>query len=264
MNAKNITRQLTTGFIRASGAYRYFNYTPMGSFEAGDLFLVGYPKSGNSWLQHLMTGVCYEVSMAEVSNRLVRELTPDIHLSAFYKRFREQGCFKSHHLPRREYRHVIYIVRDGRDAVNSYYHMLTGQGRQPELDSLIREGRHLFPSKWHEHVRQWLENPYGSRIHFVRYEDLHADPLWELRAICAFAGLERSENFLQQVIDHCGFRAMRTKEESALWDKNESWQADKYFVRKGEVGDYRKHIPEELVAYFEKESAAELRHFNYL
>jgi hypothetical protein len=57
---------------------------------------------------------------------------------------------------------------------------------------------------------------------------------------------------------------MRKKEESGLWDKKSSWGKGNYFLRKGEIGDYKNHMAPELIEAFNKKSESELKHFGFI
>ena len=259
----NFKKNIGGPIIKASGLYKYFGYTPMTQFQENDVFVAGFPKSGNTWMKHLMTGVMYNVTMGEVSNRLVRELTPDVHFFPFYKRYSNEMCFKTHYLPLSDHKRVIYIVRDGRDAMVSYYHMLRNMNQKADLEAMIKTGQSLFPCKWHQHVRAWIDNPFEADIHYLRYEDLRATTRDELRKICTFLELDRSDSMLDAIIKNCSFENMRKKEASGMWDKKKGWRADGHFIRKGQSGDFEKELSPELTDFFNKEAAAELQHFNY-
>ena len=52
--------------------------------------------------------------------------------------------FKSHHRPKAEYRRVVYLIRDGRDAMMSYYNFINQlHGRTHDLSGMVRDGESL-------------------------------------------------------------------------------------------------------------------------
>jgi hypothetical protein len=133
----------------------------MNDFDPNDIFTVGYPKSGNTWMQHLLAGLVFGIEPRLGPDSLVQDLVPDVHFSKFYKRYLTPTFFKTHDLPEPKYRRVIYLVRDGRDAMVSYFHHLAALGKRPDCLKLVATGEGLFPCRWHEHVEAWLKNPYG-------------------------------------------------------------------------------------------------------
>ena len=91
--------------------------TPIWETNPEDVFIVGYPKSGHTWLQNLVSGAVYGVDPARTPDRVIQELVPDIYERRFYRRSSTPMFFKSHELPKPEYKRVIYLLRDGRDAI---------------------------------------------------------------------------------------------------------------------------------------------------
>ena len=89
-----------------------------------DVVIVRYPKSGSTWFGALVAGVVHGVDIGLSPPSLLMELVPGMHSATYYRRFHTPMYFKSHNLPTPRYRRVIYILRDGRDAMVSYYHHL--------------------------------------------------------------------------------------------------------------------------------------------
>src|SRR5579883_412947 len=144
---------------------------------------------------------------------MVQYLVPDVHAVRWYKRHAKAMFFKSHWLPKPEYRRVIYLLRDGRDAMVSYLHYRQAlQGQEFNFLEFMENKELVFPCKWHEHVEAWRANPYQAEMMLVRYEDLKADPVKELRRMCEFAGLERPTQVLKLAAQSSSFERMQAKE----------------------------------------------------
>jgi hypothetical protein len=235
---------------------------PVSYSEPQDVFVAGYPKSGNTWMQQLLTGTVYGMDMHHVPDRLSQETVPDLHAKRFYKRFRDECLFKTHRLPHPRYRRVIHLVRDGRDVMASYFAMNENLGKDITLREMIEEGKGVHPCEWHEHTRQWIENPHDADLIRVRYEDLHTQPLPELRRVCSFLQIERDDSLLNRVIDGCSFDRMQEKEEKYGWE-NEDWPDDKRFVRRGKIGGYVDEISNDLIEVFENKAQDSLRDLGY-
>ena len=70
-----------------------------------------------------------------------------------------------------EYRRVVYLLRDGRDVMVSYFHHLRALGEiddDVDLLRLVRRGDTLFPSRWDRHVEAWERNPFGAEKITIR------------------------------------------------------------------------------------------------
>jgi Sulfotransferase domain len=193
---------------------------------------------------------------------LVQSLIPDVHETRFYRRFGTPTFFKTHHLPRPEYRRVIYLVRDGRDAMVSYFHFLAAFGELQDPLRLVTTGEGLFPCRWHEHAEGWLANPHGAEMMTVRYEALKEDTVNQLQRICDFAGLQRERSLLDRVSQNSTFEAMREREQKLGWEG--PWPRDKAFVRRGIVGSFRDEMTENVLQAFMESSGPALKRLGYV
>ena len=102
-----------------------------------------------------------------------------------------------------------------------------------------------------------------SEIITVKYEDLKADPVKELRRVCEFVGLERTQQVLQAAAESASFGKMQSKEINE-GPFGKVWPKDKLFCRRGQVGDYRKEMPQEALECFMKDAAPTLQQFGYV
>jgi hypothetical protein len=240
--------------------------TRIGQYHPRDVFVIGYPKSGNTWLQNILAGLAYGVDPARSPDSLIQELVPDVHYKRYYKRFGTPMYFKSHDLPAPHYRRVVYILRDGRDAMVSYYHHLRALARTTVPDEyfmqMVETGRDLYPGHWHEHVRAWEANPYGAEMILLRYEDLQADRPRELARLCEFLGIEPDGEAVSAVAERTSFVNMAAREARSGWD-NRAWPTDKKFVRRGVVGSYRDEMPEGVYSAFMERAGQTLQQYGY-
>ncbi|MDB6019882.1 MAG: Sulfotransferase [Pedosphaera sp.] len=239
-------------------------FTPIDQFLPNDIFIVGYPKSGNTWFQDLVAGIAFGALPEFAPLHLVQDLVPDSHAVRYYKRYGKNAFFKSHSLPRPDFRRVVYLMRDGRDAMVSLLHYREALERKKyDFLGLVTADRSQFPGKWHEHIQAWLANPFHAEMIVIKYEDLKTNTALELQRFCDFAGLKRSPEFLQQIAESTAFEKMQAKEAvegpcSPLWPK------DKAFRRRGAVGSYKDEMPSDALNAFIKESGSVLRQCGYL
>jgi hypothetical protein len=237
---------------------------PIDQVAPEDVFVVGYPKSGNTWTQVLLAGALYGLRAELTPDLLIQDLVPDVHYLTHYKRYRTPTFFKSHNLPMPKYRRVIYLLRDGRDAmVSCYHHLCALQAVPPDFLEMVQKGEGLFPCKWHEHVEQWLANPYSAAMMVVRYEEMRHDTVAALRRMCEFAGVERDSETLGEAVNRASFESMREKERTQGW-ANPAWPKEKPFVRRGEVGSYKEEMPAAVLEAFLQEADETLGKAGYL
>ena len=262
-----ISRLLGSGIVRQHVKERvtaaFPHSVPMGEFGEDDVFLVGFPKSGNTWMQNLVAGVLYGILPEYAPGSLIQELVPDVHYKTHYQRHGHTICFKSHFLPRPEYRRVIYIIRDGRDALVSFWHYHKAvTGEEIHFDRLVEMPVYEFGT-WPEHVTSWLRNPYGANMITVRYEDLKRDGAAELERVARFLGLERDREFLTSVVTSCGFQKLRSNEKLFGFGQT-FWPGNRRFFRRGDVGSHLAEMPKSAIEKFEIRNGEILRTLGYL
>ncbi|HVU37824.1 MAG TPA: sulfotransferase domain-containing protein [Opitutales bacterium] len=228
-----------------------------------DIFLVSYPKSGNTWFRYLAIGATFGVNPGRVPPAVLNELSPDVHQQTLYHRFTTPMLIKSHQLPQPEYRRVVYLVRDGRDALVSYLHFIRHY-ENTVVDGLAaaRTGAGLGAGQWHQHVEQWLANPYGADLLVIRYEDLLRDPVPQLERFCNFAGMARPRDMLEAAVRNSSFENLHQRElcdNPAMAEKSR----DAFFFRRGEAGSHLDELPREWLNAFEASARPTLQRLGY-
>jgi len=238
--------------------------TPVMEISPSATGIVGYPKSGHTWMQVLVAGIIYGLDPETAPDALIQELVPDVHWEEHPHGAKMPMFFKSHHLPRPEYRRVVYLLRDGRDVMVSYYHHLAALNMaEPDFLAMAREGAQLWPCKWHEHVEAWLANPFNARMLILRYEHLQTAPIEELTRLCDFIDLRCDEACLARVVNGASFEKMRHKETNQGF-ANPAWPRDKFFIRRGQVGSYRDEMPADVLTAFLQDARPTLLKCGYL
>ncbi len=244
-------------------------FTPIRQALPEDVFIVGYPRSGNTWFQNLVSGVVYGADPEMTPDSVVQELVPDVHAKQFYKRFATPTYFKSHDLPGPEHQRVVYLLRDGRDAMVSFLNYIR-VCRHPHLAFLefVKNVRQWSgQGNWSEHVETWLANPHRAHIITIRYEDLLTDSVRELKRFCAFVNIEPTPRHLETVAARATFAKLRQKEvDQAQW-ANEShahWPKDQFFIRRGVRGSYRDEMPRDALNAFLEDAGPTLARCGYL
>jgi len=232
--------------------------------DPDDLFIVSYPRSGNTWVRFLLANLMQYDRGEAVDFHSVHERIPDLEIAAHRQRLQTMAAprmIKTHRLPDPRLARVIYLLRDGRDVMVSYFHFLRKQGRF-EGDFLTFLQQDARPRAWQEHVTSWLEAGPPCDLLLVRYEDLVLDTAAELTKMARFAGLPCEPERFRFSIEHSSFEEMRAIERQkgrAFGPQGKDFQ----FVRKGMVGDWREAFEAPHKALFKKQANRALIRFGY-
>ena len=95
-----------------------------------DIWIVSFPKSGNTWVSFIIANIiCVKLNIQwEVNFFNITGFTPDIHqgrhipLDLGFFPFKRH--IRSHSTFHPDYKNVIYVVRDPRSVVVSYFYFL--------------------------------------------------------------------------------------------------------------------------------------------
>lgn len=238
------------------------------SLRKTDVFLVGHPKSGNTWLAYMLAILTQKDHERRVNLSDVGDFLPTIHgvdhRIAVYNHllipriFRTEGPQYPEHYPK-----TIYILRDPRSVLLSYYHHCVHDTGRTEwlisdfVDEMITEGciKSLEPHivRWDKQVEAWLERAKRQPVIFVKYEDLKRDCRATLEQIQNFIGLDCDDSILALAVERGDFSKMRRDEEKY---GAESYPDEKgkrgFFVRKGKIDSWKEEMPEDVIANIEE------------
>ena len=216
----------------------------LAALRPDDQFLVSYPRSGNTWVRHLLREVIVLGRPDLPPPEKLWMLIPDLHVHEMEHPARRifgmpTRIFKSHNLRDLRGRRIVYIFREPADALTSYFHFHLREKIEPEL---VAEGpdafcRAMLPG-WCEHVQMALDEyaAVPSRMLLVSYEMLLRDGARALGAIAHFFGLKADEAGLAAAIERNKFENLRAKEAQNPQDSEE------FFFRKGRTGTGREEL----------------------
>lgn len=232
-----------------------------------DVFLVSYPRSGNTWTRFLLGNLISQrdpVTFSNIESRIPEiYFNPDRELRALPR----PRMLKSHECFQPQYPHVIYIVRDPRDVAISFYHHNVKARNIPDdypMTSFVPrfiagEFDRKFGS-WRDNVLSWM-SVRGASPNFVmlRYEEMKRDTAGVLLQVveflkhCSFRKIDSSPEALRKAIELSSPERMRAleKQEAAKWVLTKSTRSDKPFVRTAKAGGWKSQLAPESVEIIE-------------
>ncbi len=217
-----------------------------------DVFLVSYPRSGNTWIRFLIGNLaCPDdpVTFANIEQRIPSIYTyPNRVLRGLPR------ILKSHEAFDPRYPRVIYIVRDPRDVAVSFYHFNIKMRRFSDnltMDEFVDRfiAAHIVPDVdrygcWEDNVLSWLRTRAGRKdFCLVRYEDFLNDPILELKKVAGILGVELSSAENMRALE---------KTQADQWVLTKNTRPDKPFVREAKHGGWKTSLSEASVRKIEQ------------
>lgn len=247
-----------------AGGKRFFGYNRPGRnlrIFPDDVFIVSYPKSGNTWTRFLIANLIYPEKQPDFSN--INLLVPDPE--GVPRRRLDQlprpRYLKSHQYFDPRYPKVIHIVRDPRDVVLSEYYfdikrraIEEGFPVEQFVSRFVRgEVSHPYGT-WAENTATWFYTRANSpRLLLVTYEALQSDGPQQMARIAEFIGVPADRERIDFAIKQSSADRMREleKKQGMLWSSTRQTRQDKPFVRSAKAGGWKNELSESSVAEIE-------------
>jgi hypothetical protein len=238
-----------------------------------DTFLVSFPRSGNTWTRFLVCNLMNPadpVNFAQLESRIPEiYYVTDQNLCAFPR----PRVIKSHECFDPRYKKIIYIVRDPRDVLISYYEYQLKR-RVISEDCSLEEFLPRFmeseiepkTGSWRDHVVSWMATRGGQKnFLLLRYEEMLVNTQKEATKIASFLGLDSNPGRIARAVALSSADRMRKleKEQSRQWKLTKKTRQDKPFVRKAEAGGWKYTLPERCVAQIESAWGDVMRSVGY-
>jgi hypothetical protein len=210
-----------------------------------DTFIVGHPKSGNTWTAYMIAMLLYEDNNYEINMANIGEYIPVVHGAdssiAKYKKLSSPRVFRNEWpvYPNR-YPKTIYLIRDPRSIIVSYFHMYNTlfKDKSCQMDEFIDEYlaygfiRHWEPLlRWDKQIIRWLKkSKQDDNILIIKYEDMVADRSVMLEKIADFLQLAYSEEIFNMAVERGSFSSMKNNEKK--------YGAESYINMVGKKGEF--------------------------
>ncbi|NET31639.1 MAG: sulfotransferase domain-containing protein [Cyanothece sp. SIO1E1] len=250
-----------------------------------EILVVGYPKSGNTWLTRLVAELvgCPVNGFFEQPNNLDVAIEGSDRKSNYrvykgHQSFSEvQGKIADHNL--------IYVVRDVRDIVLSgasffkfpartliekvictlpptkkrYSNQLLHSKKRKvrEMIRTLDQGNIHVPwcsVPWDIHVKQYLEH--GGLI--IRYEDLLEQPEESCKCILSHLRLTRNLDQIHAAINNQSFKTIKEKFKQKHDKRRDT------FLRQGKRGEWKQQLSHEQMTFLSDRFATMLQQLGYV
>ena len=229
------------------------SYKKSGKFvliKKSDLFIVSYPKSGNTWLRLIVANLYF----GNVNYNNIENLIPDIYHTNESKFINKKvRIFKCHDHYDFRFERVIYVVRDTREVIVSAF-----------VKEFLNGKFNSNFGSWYQHVGSW----YGvsdRNILFIRYEDLRKRPSLQISKIANFLKIKVRKNKISEIIKKTSFKILQDQEDKhkVSWAGLPNNDSKVKFFREVQINSWKKFLTKEEVKKIKKMWGRNMKIFNY-
>ncbi|PIK55626.1 sulfotransferase [Apostichopus japonicus] len=250
---------------------KYLNDIRNFSVRSDDVYLISFPKSGTTWVQHIVslifdqstysspTHLCRKTPFLEMPQSFTEdkdnatpgnyEIAKDMPSPRFLKTQLPISLLPEEFDQKRP--KVIYVSRNPKDVAVSLYNFCSWSPNWPQYrvwsDFLHDFCRGALPrGLWFDSVLDWWQRRDDENVLFLKYEDLIKDTKGAVWRIAKFLERPLTEETVDNIITHSTFNAMKKhKKVNPDYFKSPHERGQKQnrsFMRKGQVGDWRNYF----------------------
>ncbi|CAN9509205.1 unnamed protein product [Ophioblennius macclurei] len=164
---------------------------------------------------------------------------------------------------------VIYVARNAKDNLVSYYYFDLMNQTQPEpgpFDGYIHKFMRgdLAWGSWYDHVKGYWEAREERNILYLFYEDMKENPRREVVRIMKYLDLSVSEEVIDRIVELTSFKNMKENPMAnySCIPKPVFDQSISPFMRKGVVGDWKNHFSDEQSKMFDDDYEKQMKGTN--
>jgi len=233
-------------------------------FQASDIVISTYPRSGTSWLQEIVWLLYNDADTSRASEAPINKRVPNIDakfteesIATILSRQQPPRLIKTH-LPCRIYSDalhngsmkLIYGIRNPKDMLVSYHNFYKMMKCFGDYTGPFNQFLDMFYNKelgygdWFDHVLAYWEMRDLPNVLILKYEDMQKDPHKAVQQVAEFCQRVVTQDQIESIVKHTSFGAMQANKQtnftflgSSMIDSNKS-----KYMRKGTVGDWKNHF----------------------
>jgi hypothetical protein len=226
--------------------------TKLDAHPAGKIVVFGLPKSGNTWLVSLLADYFCLPAVHPVND----VDKPGVGMNHY--------PYTPEFASRLDFLHAVYLVRDLRDVIVSYYYQAQTSSFREELPSFHYDSFDDFYFEWflprvvpYHDVHNHADGFMAFGLPVVRYEKLWADPMTEFARLLNRLGLEFDAERATQAVAKNSLTIL--KREGKQLDRS----VPPSHFRKGGHGNFREDMPTHILEHANREFCRELERWGY-
>jgi estrone sulfotransferase len=235
-----------------------FNYgTGVLALRPEDVWFASFPRTGSTWLRFILCNVIslQEMDGADVDFHMVDDVIPALGRPGLFRPWTYQSMprlVKTHQPYRRGWfarpERAVYVMRDPRDAMVSYFNFLERRSHLPfhgSFADLIRHRRYGLEAMLINHVSWAARKPI-----VMRFDEMKADPVGRIDALLRQLGTPAPREILEKAVERASFQKIREAQRETGIPGKPRFREGFEFARSGKVGQWSEWFTDEDLALY--------------
>lgn len=231
------------------------------ALKKSDVFLVSFPKSGNTWVRFYLCNLINQLPQFHFTDdvidfKILDETMVELGFNDLTKPWKFQGfprIVKTHlaYKPLLGNRKTILVIRDPKDAMVSFYKYETTKTNQ-ERKLYKGDNFHEFIRKPKLGIEGWCKHYLSWKSHanlIIKYEDIKLDDKKIFAEVNNFLSLSVSPSIFEKALELSRFdniKKIEVEKDSTITKKfGDSFQ----FARSGKTGQWKDYFSAQDIDY---------------
>ncbi|BET01272.1 Sulfotransferase domain [Nesidiocoris tenuis] len=260
---------LNKNFMKYADRIKNFKVRP------DDVWILSFPKCGTTWSQEMLWLLINNCNLEEANRIELYTRAPFLELKPICSEGFDMAdsitaaeelpsprLIKSHLppdlLPSEIWTvkpKLLYVYRNPKDVAISYCHhyRLFNEytGSQDLFIEAFLQDKVMFSPFW-KHVLAYWNRRDLPQLKFITFDDMKKDLRSVLKSVAEHLNVTIPADREDEVLDHLSFARMsKNPMVNFEAERKEMGKLDQHFIRKGETGQWKKTLSEELVTRFD-------------
>ena len=151
---------------------------------------------------------------------------------------------------------IVVIIRNPKDVLvsNFYFRRTFNSDTTKDMATYfeyVKSHEQLY-GDWLSNVTTWWDHRDLPNVHVIKYEDMKAAPSAAVRQLAKFMEVELTEDQIELIVEQTTFNTLKNNLAVNCVTLARHNQEISPILRKGEVGDWKEHLNQDMNDYIEE------------